>query len=50
MLKSYVRHGMVVEKIHEKDSFKHSKCLKKYISFNTQKRDIAENEFERRLL
>ena len=37
MLKFYVRHGMVVEKIHEIISFKQSKWLEKYISFNTKK-------------
>ena len=37
MLQFYVRHGMVVEKIHEVISFKQSKWLKKCISFNTPK-------------
>ena len=39
MLKFYVRHGMVVDKIHEKISFIQSKWLEKYISFITQKRN-----------
>ena len=43
MLKFYVRHGMVVDKIHEIISFKQSKWLEKYINFNTQKRDKAKN-------
>ena len=48
MLKFYVRHGMVVEKIHEIISFKQSKwLLEKYISFNTQKRNKAKNESEK---
>ena len=47
MLKFYVRHGMVVEKIHEIISFKQSKWLETYISFNTQKRNKAKNEFEK---
>ena len=47
MLKFYVRHGMVVEKIHEIISFKQSKWLQCYISFNTQKRNKAKNEFEK---
>ena len=47
MLKNYVRHGMVVEKIHEIFSFKQSKWLEKYISFNTQKRNKAKNDFEK---
>ena len=47
MLKFYVRHGMVIEKIHEIISFKQSKWLEKYISFNTQKRNKAKNDFEK---
>ena len=45
MLELYVRHGMIVEKIHEYISFKQSKWLEKYISFNTQKRNRARNDF-----
>ena len=47
MLKFYVRHGMVVDKIHEIISFKQSNWLKKYINFNTQKRNKAKNDFEK---
>ena len=47
MLKFYVRHGMEVEKIHSVISFKEDKWLEKYISFNTQKRNKAKNEFEK---
>ena len=47
MLKFYVRHGMVVEKLHEIISFKQSKWLESYISFNTKKRNKAKNEFEK---
>ena len=47
MLKFYVRHGMVVEKIHEIISFKQSKWLESYISFNTQKRNKAKNGIEK---
>ena len=47
MLKFYVRHGMIVEKIHEIISFKQSRWLEGYISFNTQKRNGAKNDFER---
>ena len=46
-LKFYVRHGMVVEKIHEIISFKQSRWLEGYISFNTQKRNKAKNDFEK---
>ena len=47
MLKFYVRHGMIVEKIHDIISFKQSKWLEIYISFNTQKRNKAKNDFEK---
>ena len=47
MLKFYVRHGMVVEKNHEIISFKQSKWLESYNSFNTQKRNKAKNDFEK---
>ena len=47
MLKFYVRHGMIVEKIHEIISFKQSRWLEKHISFNTQKRNWAKNDFEK---
>ena len=47
MLKFYVRHGMIVEKIHEIISFKQSNWLESYISFNTQKRNKAKNDFEK---
>ena len=47
MLKFYVRHGMIVEKIHEIISFKQSKWLEGYISFNTQKRNKAKIDFEK---
>ena len=45
-LKFYVRHALVIEKIHENISFEQSKWLEKYISFNTQKRNRAKNDFE----
>ena len=47
MLKFNVRHGMIVVKIHEIISFKQSKGLESYISFNTQKRNKAKNDFEK---
>ena len=47
MLKFYVRHGMIVVKIHEIISFKQSKWLESYISFNTQKRNKSKNDFEK---
>ena len=42
MLKFNVRHGMVVEKIHEKIPFRQSKWLVKYINFIRQKRKRAK--------
>ena len=50
LLKFYVRHGMIVDKIHEVISFRQSGWLEKYISFNTQKRNLACNDFEKRFL
>ena len=47
MLKFFVRHGRIVEKIHEIISFKQSKWLESYISFNTQKRNKAKIDFEK---
>ena len=40
MLKFYVRHGMVVEKIHEIISFKQSKWLEKYTKNLIHKKEI----------
>ena len=47
MLKFYVRHGVAVVKVHTVISFKQRKWSEKYISFNTQKRNMAKNEFEK---
>ena len=47
MLKFYVRHGMIVDKVHDIISFKQSKWLEKYINFNTQKKNQAVNDFEK---
>ena len=47
MLKTYVRHGMIVDKVHTGISFEQSKWLEKYISFNTQNRSKAKNDFEK---
>ena len=47
MLKFYVRHGMEAVKVQTVISFKQSKWLEKYISFNTQKRNRAKNDFEK---
>ena len=47
MLKYCVRHGMIVDKVHTVVSFKQSKWLGKYMSFNTQKRSEAKNDSEK---
>ena len=47
MLKFYVRHGMIVDKVHEIMSFKQSKWLEKYINFIFQKRNQAVKDFEK---
>ena len=49
MLKFYIRHGMIVEKVHSVISFKQSSWLERYIYFNTQKRNKAKNDFEKEL-
>ena len=46
-LKFHVRHGMIVEKVHEVISFKKNKWLEKYINFNTQKQNRTKNVFEK---
>ena len=47
MLKFYLRHGMIVDKVHSIISCKQSRWLEKYINFNTQKRNQAANDFEK---
>ena len=47
MLKFYIRHGMIVDKIHNLIPFRQNRWLEKYISFNTQKRNKAKNDFEK---
>ena len=47
MLNFYVRHVMIVVIIHEIISFKQTRWLEKHISFNTQKRTGAKNDFEK---
>ena len=47
MLKFYIKHGMVVDKVHNIISFRQSKWLEKFINFNTQKRNQAVNDFEK---
>ena len=47
MLNFYVRHGIVIDEVYEIISFRQSKWLQKYNSFNTQKRTRAKNDFEK---
>ena len=47
MLKFYVRQGMIIEKVHNVISFNQSWWLEKCISFNTQKRNKAKNDFQK---
>ena len=47
MLKFYIRHGMLFDKIHNIISFRQSRWLEKYINFNTQKCNKAKNDFEK---
>ena len=37
---------MIFTKVHETISFKQSKWLEKYVTFNTQKRNIAKRDFD----
>ena len=46
MLNFYVRHGMIVDKVHEIKSFEQKEWLEKYIDINTQKKIQAVNDFE----
>ena len=47
MLKTYVRLVMVINNVHEVESFKQSKWLEKFTIFNIQKRIKAKNDFEK---
>ena len=46
MLKFYVSHGVILDKVHEMISFEQSKWLEKYTYFNSQTRNQAVNDFE----
>ena len=46
-MKIYVRHGMIVDKIHEKISFIQGEWLENYQNIITQKRNGAKNDFEK---
>ena len=42
-----LRHGMIVDKIHEVISFKQSNWLEKYITFHAKERALATNDFKK---
>ena len=47
MLKFYSIHGMIIDKVQDKISFRQSRWLEKYIFFITQKRNQVVNDFEK---
>ena len=47
MLKFYVRHGLIDDKVHNIILFRQSRWFEKYINFNTRKRNQAVNDFEK---
>ena len=50
MLKFYLRHGVIIDEVYNIKSFRQSKWLEKYISFDTQERNKAKNDFEKDFL
>ena len=46
-LAMYVRLGMTVSRVHRVITFSQKPWLKSYIDFNTDKRKVAKNEFEK---
>ena len=48
-LQFYVRHGLRVTKIHRVLKFTQEPWMAPYIDFNTQKRTVAKNDFEKNL-
>ena len=48
-LKFYLQHGLRLKKVHGAISFKQANFLKPFIEFNTEKRNNANNDFEKDL-
>ena len=49
MLKFYLRHGMIVDKVYDIISFRQSRWLENCRNLNTQKRNQAVNDFEKEI-
>ena len=47
MLKFSVRHGMVIDEVHEIISFRQSKWLEKYVNLSTIERSKAKNDLQK---
>ena len=47
MLKFYIRHRMIVDKVHDKRSFTQSRWLENYLNFITQKRKQTVKDFQK---
>ena len=47
LFKFFVTHGMLVDKLHKILSFRQSKWLEMYISFNAQNRNKVGNDFKK---
>ncbi|WP_375671664.1 hypothetical protein, partial [Bartonella sp. CL27QHWL] len=47
MLQFYLKHGMVLKRVHSVISFKQSKWLAPYIDFNTKRRMDSKTDFEK---
>ena len=46
-LELWIKHGLVLERIHRAIEFKQSAWMKEYIDFNTKLRTAAKNDFEK---
>jgi hypothetical protein len=47
VLKEYIKMGVKIAKVHKVLKFKQSRWMKKYIDFNTEKRNQSTTEFEK---